>query len=153
MCGGHPSSYRTYTLSPAPPLFRSLPANTVQERIDYMKAHPGELNHGSPGLASSSHVSVELFKLRAGVQAQHVPYKGSSPMLADLMGGAIDFTIDNISSSLELIKSKKLHAIAVTSRNRSPLLPELPTMIESGMPGYVMEIGRASCRERVCQYV
>src|SRR3546814_4956896 len=59
-------------------------------------------------------------------------------MLADLMGGAIDFTIDNISSSLELIKSKKLHAIAVTSRNRSPLLPELPTMIESGMPGYVM---------------
>src|SRR3546814_7002424 len=75
-----------------------LPANTVQELIDYMKAHPGELNHGSPGLASSSHVSVELFKLRAGVQAQHVPYKGSSPMLADLMGGAIDFTIDNIRS-------------------------------------------------------
>src|SRR3546814_18390839 len=64
-----------------------LPANTVQELIDYMKAHPGELNHGSPGLASSSHVSVELFKLRAGVQAQHVPYKGSSPMLAALMGG------------------------------------------------------------------
>lgn len=115
-----------------------LPVNTVQELIDYMKAHPGQLNHGSPGLASSSHVSAELFKLRAGVQAQHVPYKGSTPMLTDLMGGSIDFTIDNISSSLELIKSNKLHAIAVTSRNRSPLLPELPTMIESGMPGYVM---------------
>ncbi|MVW72815.1 tripartite tricarboxylate transporter substrate binding protein [Bordetella sp. 15P40C-2] len=115
-----------------------LPVHSVQELIDYMKAHPGKLNYGSPGLASSSHVSTELFKLRAGVQGQHVPYKGSTPMLADLMGESIDFTIDNISSSLELIKSNKLRAIAVTSRARSPLLPMLPTMIEAGMPGYVM---------------
>ncbi|CAM4147986.1 ABC transporter substrate-binding protein [Bordetella tumbae] len=115
-----------------------LPVGSVQELIAYMKANPGKLNHGSPGLASSSHVSAELFKLRAGVQAQHVPYKGSAPMLADLMGGSIDFTIDNISSSLELIKAGKLKALAVTSRDRSPLLPQLPTMIEAGLPDYVM---------------
>jgi len=112
--------------------------DTISDLIGYMKANPGKLNHGSPGVASSSHISVEVFKQRAGVQAQHVPYKGSAPMLVDLMGGTIDFTIDNISSSLELIKAKKLKAIAVTSKNRSPLLPELPTVIEAGLQDYVM---------------
>lgn|SRR5690554_1143742 len=116
----------------------TLEVNNVSELIEYMKANPGKLNHGSPGLASSSHVSAEMFKLRAGVDAQHVPYKGSSPMLVDLIGGTLDFTIDNISSSLELIKANKLKALAVTSRTRSPLLPELPTVIESGMDDYVM---------------
>ena len=115
-----------------------LPVNSVSDLIDHMKANPGKLNHGSPGIASSSHVSAEMFKQRADVQAEHVPYKGSSPMLVDLMGGTIDFTVDNISSSLELIKSGKLKAIAVTSSKRSPLLPELPTVIESGMDDYVM---------------
>lgn len=115
-----------------------LPVNNISDLIAYMKANPGKLNHGSPGIASSSHVSAEMFKQRAGAQAEHVPYKGSSPMLVDLMGGTLDFTIDNISSSLELIKSGKLKAIAVTSDKRSPLLPNLPTVIESGMDGYVM---------------
>ena len=112
--------------------------NTLAELIAYMKANPGKLNHGSPGVASSSHVSAEVFKRRVGVEAEHVPYKGSTPMLVDLMGGRLDFTIDNISSSLELIKGNKLKAIAVTSRNRSPLLPDVPTVIEAGLPGYVM---------------
>jgi len=116
----------------------SVPVNSVKDLIDHMKQHPGKLNHGSPGIASSSHVSAEVFKQRADVTAEHVPYKGSSPMLVDLMGGTLDFTIDNISSSLELIKGGKIKAIAVTSRNRSPLLPDLPTVIEAGLDDYVM---------------
>lgn len=112
--------------------------NTLAELIAYMKANPGKLNHGSPGVASSSHVSAEVFKRRVGVDAEHVPYKGSTPMLVDLMGGRLDFTIDNISSSLEMIKGNKLKAIAVTSRNRSPLLPNVPTVIEAGLSDYVM---------------
>ncbi|NLY27112.1 MAG: tripartite tricarboxylate transporter substrate binding protein [Alcaligenaceae bacterium] len=113
-------------------------ADSVSELVEYMKANAGKLNHGSPGLASSSHVSAELFKQRTGTEAQHVPYKGSAPMLVDLMAGTIDFTIDNISSSLELIKAGKLKALAVTSRARSPLLPDVPTVIESGLSHYVM---------------
>lgn len=115
-----------------------LQLESLQDLIELMKKRPGELNHGSPGLASSSHVSAELFKVRADVKAEHIPYKGSSPMLVDLMGGSIDFTIDNISSSLELIKAGKVKALAVTSKNRSPLLPELPTMMEAGLPNFVM---------------
>lgn len=115
-----------------------LDVSTVQELIDLMKKNPGKLNYGTPGIASSAHVSTELFMQRTGVTAEHVPYKGSSPMLVDLIGGFIDFSIDNISSSLELIKGGKIKAIAVTSENRSPLLPDLPTVIEAGIPGYVM---------------
>ena len=115
-----------------------LGVNTPAELIAMLRARPGKLQHGSPGVASSSHISAELFKLRAGVSALHIPYKGTTPMLTDLMGGTIDFTIDQLSSSLKLIQAGRIKALAVTSRQRSPLLPDVPTVIESAFPDYVM---------------
>jgi tripartite-type tricarboxylate transporter receptor subunit TctC len=116
----------------------NLGVNTLADLIALMKSQPGKLKHGSPGIASSSHISVELFKLRAGVAAAHIPYRGSTSMLTDLMGGTIDFTIDQLSSSLKLIQAGRLKALAVTSRRRSDLLPDVPTVIESAFPDYVM---------------
>jgi len=115
-----------------------LPVNSAEELVAYMKANPGKLQHGSSGLASSSHVSCELFKLRTGTSAVHVPYKGGTPMLNDLVGGTIDFSIDQISSSLKLIQAGRIKALAVTSRQRSKLLPQLKTLNESLLPGFVM---------------
>lgn len=115
-----------------------LPVNSAQELVAYMKANPGKLQHGSSGLASSSHISCELFKLRTGTSAVHVPYKGGTPMLNDLVGGTIDFSIDQISSSLKLIQAGRIKALAVTSRQRSSQLPQLQTLNESLLPGFVM---------------
>lgn len=115
-----------------------LPVNSAQELVAYMKANPGKLQHGSSGLASSSHISCELFKLRTGVTALHVPYKGGTPMLTDLVGGTIDFSIDQISSALKLIQAGRIKGLAVTSRERSKQLPELPTLHETILPGFVM---------------
>lgn len=115
-----------------------LGVNSAAELVALMKAKPGALKHGSSGLASSSHISCELFKQRAGVSAIHVPYKGGTPMLTDLVGGTIDFSIDQISSSLKLIQAGRIKALAVTSRQRSPQLPDLPTLTDSILPGYVM---------------
>ncbi len=115
-----------------------LPVNSPQELVAYMKANPDKLQHGSSGLASSSHISCELFKLRTGVTALHVPYKGGTPMLADLVGGTIDFSIDQISSSLKLIQAGRIKGLAVTSRERSKQLPQLPTLHETILPGFVV---------------
>lgn len=116
----------------------SLNVNSLAELIEYMKANPGKLNFGSPGIASSSHVSTEVFLQRVGAEAEIIHYRGSAPMLADLMGSTLDVSIDNISSSIELVKGGRLKALAVTSRNRSALLPDVPTVIESGLPDYIM---------------
>lgn len=114
----------------------SLDVNTPAELIARMKAQPGKFQYGSSGIAASSHVSCELFKARAGVTAVHIPYKGGSPMLADLVGGTIDFTIDQISSALKLIQAGRIKALAVTSATKSSQLPQLPTLAET-LPGFV----------------
>ncbi|AMG87909.1 Bug family tripartite tricarboxylate transporter substrate binding protein [Bordetella bronchiseptica] len=98
------------------------------------------LTFGSPSVGSSGHVSTELFKLQAGVSAVHVPYKGSSPMLVDLMSGNTDFTIDQISSAIGFIQGGKIKALAVTSRTRSAQLPDVPTLREAGFPDYEVSV-------------
>ena len=114
----------------------SLPVHSVKELIDYAKANPGKLNFASSGNGTSIHLSGELFKTMAGVQMTHVPYKGSAPALADLMGGQVQLMFDNLPSSLGLIKGGKLRAVAVTSTTRAAALPDVPTIAESGLPGF-----------------
>ncbi|MBL8357504.1 MAG: tripartite tricarboxylate transporter substrate binding protein [Delftia acidovorans] len=113
-----------------------LPVRNVQELIAWAKAHPGQVNFGSAGNASSQHLSGELFRLKTGAQMQHVPYKGSSPALTDLMGGQIQLMFDSMPSAMPFIASGRLRALAVTSERRSPSLPDVPTMEEAGMPGF-----------------
>ena len=114
----------------------NVPVHTVAELIAYAKANPGKLNFASSGAGTSIHLSGELFKTMAGVSMQHVPYKGSAPALQDLMGGQVDLMFDNLPSSMALIKGGKLRAIAVTSLSRSAALPDIPTIAESGLPGF-----------------
>jgi tripartite-type tricarboxylate transporter receptor subunit TctC len=114
----------------------SVPINSVADLIKLAKAKPGSINFASSGSGTSIHLSGELFKTMAGVDMTHVPYKGSSPALTDLMGGQVQIMFDNLPSSLALIKAGKLRAVAVTSLKRAPALPDVPTIAESGLPGF-----------------
>src|SRR4030095_4088305 len=114
----------------------SVPVNSVQELIAYTKANPGKLNFASSGAGTSIHLSGELFKVMAGVKMTHVPYKGSAPALQDLLGGQVQLMFDNLPPSLPQIKAGKLRALAVTSLARAPALPDVPTLSESGLPGF-----------------
>ena len=114
----------------------SLPVNSVQELIAYAKANPGKLNFASSGNGTSIHLSAELFKTMAGVQMAHIPYKGSAPALQDLVGGQVQLMFDNLPSALALIKAGRLKALAVTSKERAAVLPDVPTIAESGLPGF-----------------
>jgi tripartite-type tricarboxylate transporter receptor subunit TctC len=114
----------------------SLPVNSVADLIKLAKEKPGQLNFASSGSGTSIHLSGELFKTMTGVDMMHVPYKGSAPALPDLMGGQVQLMFDNLPSSLAQIKAGKLRAIAVTSAQRSPALPNIPTIAESGLPGF-----------------
>ena len=114
----------------------SLPVNSVADLIKLAKEKPGQLNFASSGSGTSIHLSGELFKTMTGVDMMHVPYKGSAPALTDLMGGQVQLMFDNLPSSLAQIKAGKLRAIAVTSAQRSPALPNIPTIAESGLPGF-----------------
>ena len=114
----------------------SLPVNSVADLIKLAKAKPGQINFASSGSGTSIHLSGELFKTMAGVDVTHIPYKGSAPALADLIGGQVQLMFDNLPSALPQIKGGKLRAIAVTSLTRAPALPDLPTMSESGLPGF-----------------
>jgi len=114
----------------------AVPVNSVQELIAYAKANPGKLNFASSGSGTSIHLSGELFKVMAGVQMTHVPYKGSAPALQDLIGGQVQLMFDNLPPSLPQIKAGKLRALAVTSATRAPALPDTPTVAESGLPGF-----------------
>ena len=114
----------------------ALPVNSVPALIAYAKANPGKLNFASSGSGTSIHLSGELFKVMAGVQMTHVPYKGSAPALQDLLGGQVQVMFDNLPPSLPQIKAGKLRALAVTSATRAPALPDVPTIGESGLPGY-----------------
>ena len=114
----------------------SVPVNSVADLIKLAKSKPGAINFASSGSGTSIHLSGELFKTMTGVDMTHVPYKGSSPALTDLMGGQVQIMFDNLPSSLALIKSGKLRAVAVTSLKRAPALPDVPTVSESGVPGF-----------------
>jgi len=114
----------------------SVPVNSVQELIAYAKANPGKLNFASSGSGTSIHLSGELFKVMAGVQMTHVPYKGSAPAVQDLIGGQVQLMFDNLPPSLPQIKAGKLRALAVTSATRAPALPDTPTIAEAGLPGF-----------------
>jgi tripartite-type tricarboxylate transporter receptor subunit TctC len=114
----------------------AVPANSVAELIAYAKANPGKLNFASSGAGTSIHLSGELFKVMAGVQMTHIPYKGSAPALQDLLGGQVQLMFDNLPPSLPQIKAGKLRALAVTSLTRAPALPDVPTVAEAGLPGF-----------------
>jgi tripartite-type tricarboxylate transporter receptor subunit TctC len=114
----------------------SLPVNTVSDLIKLAKEKPGQINFASSGSGTSIHLSGELFKTMAGVDMTHVPYKGSAPAITDLMGGQVQVMFDNLPSSLQQIKAGKLRAIAVTSAQRAPALPNVPTIAESGLAGF-----------------
>ena len=117
-------------------VYPAFPVNSVAELIALAKSKPGTINFASSGSGTSIHLSGELFKTMAGVDMTHIPYKGSSPALTDLMGGQVQIMFDNLPSSLPLIKAGKLRAIAVTSLKRAPALPDVPTISESGLPGF-----------------
>lgn len=112
------------------------PVKSIPEFIEYAKSRQGQLNFGSPGNGSSAHLTGEMFKQVTGVAMQHVPYKGSAPALMDLIAGRIDIMFDNIPLPLPHIKAGKLRGLAVTSAQRSPALPELPTLADAGVPGF-----------------
>ena len=113
-----------------------VPANSVAELIALAKEKPGELNFASSGNGSSIHLSGELFKAMTGVDIVHVPYKGSGPAVVDLLGGQVEMMFDNLPSSAPHIKAGKLRPLGVTSKERSPTLPDVPTIAEAGVPGY-----------------
>ncbi len=114
----------------------SVPAKSVSELIAYAKANPGMINFSSGGIGTLPHLIGEYFKSQAGIDVIHVPYRGGGPSIQDVVGGHIQFTFEGISVLLPLIKSGQLRALAVTSAKRSPLLPDVPTMIESGFPDF-----------------
>ncbi len=114
----------------------SVPATNVLEFIEYVKANPGRVNFASSGAGSSIHLSGELFNSIAGVSMTHVPYKGSGPAMADLLGGHVQAMFDNAPSALPHVRSGKLRALAVTTATRSPSAPDIPTMAEAGLPGF-----------------
>jgi len=114
----------------------SVPVKTVKELIALAKSKPGQLTYASSGNGTSIHLSAELFKTMAGVDMLHIPYKGSGPAVTDLIAGQVNLMFDNLPSSIAQIRAGKLRAIAVTTLKRSPALPDVPTIAESGLPGY-----------------
>jgi len=117
----------------------SLPVKTVKDLIALARAKPGQLNFASAGVGTPPHLAGELFKSMAGVDMTHVPYKGGGPALNDLLGGQIGVYFSGISSALPYVKEGRLRGVAVTSAKRTAVMPELPTVAESGLPGY--EVG------------
>ena len=113
-----------------------LPVNSVKELIDYAKKNPGKLNRASGGNGTSMHLSGELFVNQAGIVAPHVPYRGSAPALNDLMGNHVQLMFDSMITAMPLVEGGKLRALAVTGKTRSPQLPDVPTLAESGLPDY-----------------
>ncbi|TMG84559.1 MAG: tripartite tricarboxylate transporter substrate binding protein [Betaproteobacteria bacterium] len=114
----------------------SVPVNSVPELVAYAKAHPGKLSFGSGSNGSAGHLAGELFKTEAGVNMVHIPYKGGAPAMQDLLGGQIQLMFDNLANSMQQVRAGKLKALAVTTARRSPLVPELPTLAETGLPGF-----------------
>ena len=116
-----------------------VPAKDVKELIALLKANPNKYSFASSGNGTSQHLSGELFKAMSGTDMQHIPYKGSPPALQDVVGGQVTMTFDNITTAWPLAKAGKLRALAVTTAKRSSIAPDVPTLAESGLPGF--EVG------------
>lgn len=114
----------------------SLPVNSVKELIAYAKAHPGQLSFGSGSTGSAGHLAGELFKVDAGIDMVHVPYKGAAPAMQALLAGDTQLMFDNLANAMAQVKAGTLRALAVTTAERSKLAPELPTMAEAGVAGF-----------------
>jgi tripartite-type tricarboxylate transporter receptor subunit TctC len=114
----------------------SVPARSVKELIELARAKPGYLNFGSGSTGSTGHLAGELFKTMAGVQMVHIPYKGGAPAMADLLAGQVQLMFDNLANALPNVRAGRLRALAVTTLARSPAMPDLPTIAESGLPGF-----------------
>jgi tripartite-type tricarboxylate transporter receptor subunit TctC len=115
---------------------KDVPARNLKELIAWIKANPGKLNYGSSGTGGAMHLSGELFKKQAGIDIQHVPYKGSAPAMQDLMGGTIVFMFDNITGSIGPAKSGQVKLLGVTTDERVGVVPDVPTIAESGLPEF-----------------
>jgi tripartite-type tricarboxylate transporter receptor subunit TctC len=121
----------------------SVPANNLGELIALLKANPTKYSFGSAGIGTSQHISGELFNSLAGVKMQHIPYRGSGPMIPELLGGTLLVAVDNITTVIQHIKAGKLRALAVTTAQRSSVAPDVPTMAESGLTGYELSSWQA----------
>ncbi|WP_059413662.1 tripartite tricarboxylate transporter substrate binding protein [Cupriavidus basilensis] len=117
---------------------KSLPVNNVKELIAYMKEHHAEATYGSAGIGTTQHLSAELLKKQASFDAVHVPYKGASPMMTDIIGGRVTFALDSAASANAQLAGGNIKALAVTTAQRTRFLPNVPTLSESGVPGYQM---------------
>ena len=115
---------------------KDVPARNLKELIAWIKANPGKLNYGSSGTGGAMHLSGELFKKQAGIDIQHVPYKGSAPAMQDLMGGTIVFMFDNITGSIGPAKSGQVKLLGVTTDERVGAVPDVPTIAEAGLPEF-----------------
>ena len=114
----------------------AVPAHNVKELIAFAKANPGKLNFSSPGTGTSVHISGEMFNDAAGIDMLHVPFKGSGPSMTAVLGGEVQVLFENISAAVPNVKAGRLRPIAVTSMTRSAPLPDVPTLNESGLPGF-----------------
>ncbi len=114
----------------------SVPAKSVKELIELARAKPGTLNFGSGSTGSTGHLAGELFNTMADVKMVHIPYKGAAPAMADLLAGQVQLMFDNLANALPNVKAGRLRALAVTTLTRSPAVPDLPTIAESGLPGF-----------------
>ncbi|WP_043340861.1 Bug family tripartite tricarboxylate transporter substrate binding protein [Belnapia moabensis] len=112
----------------------ALPVKTLKELVDYVKARPGQLNNGSSGIGTSLHLTGELLKSVAGIQMQHVPFRGAGPMLQEVIAGRIEVAVDNLPSVIGHLREGRLRPLAVTTKQRSSALPDVPTTAEAGFP-------------------
>jgi tripartite-type tricarboxylate transporter receptor subunit TctC len=139
--GYDPTKFQAITILGSSPnvliVHPKLGVSTVKELIERAKAEPGAIAYGSQGIGATSHLTTALFETMAGVKFNHVPYRGTAPAMNDLLGGHILFMFDNLSSSLPQHQSGKLKILAVCTPERSPHLPDVPTMAEAGLPGFV----------------
>ena len=125
----------------------SVPAQTLKEFIELVKANPGKYNYASPGFGTSPQMTMELFKLTAGINLFHIPYKGGAPALADVMAGQVAGMFGNLPEQLAAIKGGRTRALAVSTLKRSPQLPDVPTVAESGFPGFEVTVWYGVCTQ------
>ena len=118
----------------------AFPVNSVPELIAYARKHPGRINYGSAGSGTSPHLSMELLKSMTKVYMTHIPYRGSAPVVADLLGGQVDVMFDNVPNVLQHVRAGRMKALAVSGATRSPLAPDVPTVAEGGIAGYDVSV-------------
>lgn len=116
------------------------PFKTLRELLAFSRANPGKLSYASTGNGTSPHLGAELLKRLTNTFSVHIPYRGSAPAVTDLLGGLVDFMFDNLPNAVPHAKSGRMRVLAVTSERRSPSLPDVPTMAEAGVPGFLMEV-------------